>query len=133
MKYLCDIARSFALEGEVLDIKTLGAGFINDTYVVSTSAKRYILQRKNHNIFPDVPAMMDNIARDITKFLAHVRVQIEVKPREEKQEQYQTNQGEDQSLVRKPTKVDPNKKLGPNDPCYCGSGKKFKYCCGARR
>ena len=77
--------------------------------------------------------MMDNIGRDITKFLAHVKVQIEVKPREEKQEQYQTNQADDQSLVRKPKKIEPNKKLGPNDPCYCGSGKKFKYCCGARR
>ena len=77
--------------------------------------------------------MMDNIGRDITKFLAHVKVQIEVKPREEKQEQYQTNQADDQSLVRKPKKVEANKKLGPNDPCYCGSGKKYKYCCGARR
>ena len=75
--------------------------------------------------------MMDNIGRDVTKYLAHVRVQIE--PREEKQEQYQTNQADDQSLKRRPTKNEPNKKLGPNDPCYCGSGKKFKYCCGARR
>jgi uncharacterized protein YchJ len=24
-------------------------------------------------------------------------------------------------------------KLGRNDPCFCGSGKKFKKCCGARR
>lgn len=73
MKHLYDIARSFALEGEVLDIKTLGTGFINDTYVVSTSAKRYILQRKNHNIFPDVPAMMDNIAR----VTAHLKRKVE--------------------------------------------------------
>jgi preprotein translocase subunit SecA len=77
--------------------------------------------------------MMDNIGKDVTKFLAHVKVQIEVKPREEKQEQYQTNQAEDQSLAKKPAKVDPNKKLKPNEPCYCGSGKKYKYCCGARR
>jgi preprotein translocase subunit SecA len=75
--------------------------------------------------------MMDNIGRDVTKYLAHVRVQIE--PREEKPTQYQTNQADDQSLKRRPTKNEPNKKLGPNDPCYCGSGKKFKYCCGARR
>ena len=24
-----------------------------------------------------------------------------------------------------------NKKIGRNEPCYCGSGKKFKHCCGA--
>ena len=23
------------------------------------------------------------------------------------------------------------KKIGRNEPCYCGSGKKFKHCCGA--
>jgi SWIM/SEC-C metal-binding protein len=27
-----------------------------------------------------------------------------------------------------PTKVDP--KVGRNDPCHCGSGKKYKKCCG---
>lgn len=26
--------------------------------------------------------------------------------------------------------IDPDKKLKPNSPCYCGSGKKFKKCCG---
>ena len=24
-----------------------------------------------------------------------------------------------------------NKKMGRNEPCFCGSGKKFKHCCGA--
>ena len=31
-------------------------------------------------------------------------------------------------------KGDPNltkKKLGRNEPCYCGSGKKYKHCCGS--
>lgn len=57
-----EIAAQFALEGNVLDIKPLGEGFINDTFVVTTDGPRYILQRKNKNVFPDVPAMMDNIA-----------------------------------------------------------------------
>ena len=75
--------------------------------------------------------MMNNIGRDVTKYLAHIRIQIQVQPREEK-EQYQTNQAEDQSLAKKPTKTDPSKKIKPNEPCICGSGKKYKYCCGAR-
>lgn len=29
-------------------------------------------------------------------------------------------------------KKETNKKLGRNDPCPCGSGKKFKICCGNR-
>jgi uncharacterized protein YecA (UPF0149 family) len=28
-------------------------------------------------------------------------------------------------------RVDENEKLGRNDPCWCGSGKKFKKCHGA--
>ncbi len=61
---LFQIAALFAFEGEIESITPLGEGFINDTYVVTTvgNSPNYILQRKNHNIFPDVPAMMDNIA-----------------------------------------------------------------------
>ena len=60
---LSEIASSFQIEGTVKSIESLGAGFINDTFVIRTSegAPDYILQRKNHLIFPDVPGMMDNI------------------------------------------------------------------------
>ena len=60
---LLRIASAFALEGRVATIEPLGEGFINDTYIVTTEgeAPDYILQRKNHLVFPDVPAMMDNI------------------------------------------------------------------------
>ena len=60
---LFDIASHFALEGAVASVEALGEGFINDTFVVKTSgsAPNYILQRKNHIVFPDVPGMMDNI------------------------------------------------------------------------
>ena len=61
---LLQIASLFAFEGEIESVTPLGEGFINDTYVVTTvgNSPNYILQRKNHNIFPDVPKMMDNIA-----------------------------------------------------------------------
>lgn len=72
-KTLYDIAREFALDAEVTNIATLGQGFINDTYVVTTLGSRYILQRKNHNIFPDVAAMMDNIWRVTTHLKAKVK------------------------------------------------------------
>ena len=57
------IAKQFAIEGEVIAIEALGEGFINDTYIVTTAgdAPDYILQRKNHVVFPDVPGMMQNI------------------------------------------------------------------------
>ena len=60
---LLNIALQFDLEGTIAEIKPLGEGFINDTFVIKTEgeAPNYILQRKNHIIFPDVPGMMDNI------------------------------------------------------------------------
>ena len=60
---LLHIANHFALEGKIASIEALGEGFINDTYIIKSvgNAPDYILQRKNHVIFPDVPGMMDNI------------------------------------------------------------------------
>ncbi|MBR6006471.1 MAG: SEC-C domain-containing protein, partial [Clostridia bacterium] len=40
-----------------------------------------------------------------------------------------TNAGEGASTEKKKPKI-VNKKPGPNDPCPCGSGKKYKKCCG---
>lgn len=58
------IAGKFQLEGEATVVRPLGEGFINDTFVIETaSGPSYILQRKNKNIFTNVPAMMDNIVR----------------------------------------------------------------------
>ena len=58
-----NIISHFAIQGPVAEVKPLGEGFINDTFIVKTAgdAPDYILQRKNHKVFPDVPAMMDNI------------------------------------------------------------------------
>lgn len=68
------IASRFALEGAVTAIDSLGEGFINDTFIIRTEggAPHYILQRKNKNIFPDVPAMMENI-RKVTD---HIRRRV---------------------------------------------------------
>lgn len=62
---LLEIASKFALDGAIASIDSLGEGFINDTFIVRTEggAPDYILQRKNKNIFPDVPAMMENIRK----------------------------------------------------------------------
>lgn len=60
---LFDIAGQFLTEGGIVEIKPLGEGFINDTYKITTENGQpdYLLQRKNKNVFPDVPAMMENI------------------------------------------------------------------------
>ena len=69
---LLDIAQHFAFDAPVCSVVPLGEGFINDTYIVTTELSRYILQRKNHRVFPDVPAMMDNIQR----VTAHLKAKV---------------------------------------------------------
>ncbi len=68
------IASQFELEGSIARIEGLGQGFINDTFIIRTEgeAPDYILQRKNKSIFPDVPAMMDNIQ----KVCDHIRKRV---------------------------------------------------------
>lgn len=64
---LAEIISRFDIGAEAESIKALGPGFINDTLIVKTrpdaegKVRRYILQRKNHNVFPDIPGMMHNI------------------------------------------------------------------------
>ena len=60
------ITSQFRIQGDISDIVAFGNGHINDTYLVTTTSKDtpdYVLQRKNHLIFKDVPGMMDNIVR----------------------------------------------------------------------
>jgi len=59
------IVAQFSIQGDLTDIVAFGNGHINDTYLVTTTAitPGYILQRKNHQVFKDVPGMMDNIVR----------------------------------------------------------------------
>lgn len=61
---MMEIARKFDVGDSISEIKPLGPGFINDTFVIKTGGEhpvRYILQRKNHIVFPDVPGMINNI------------------------------------------------------------------------
>jgi len=62
------IANRFRMDGEIRSVEPLGEGFINDTFIVRTEQARYVLQRKNKHVFPDIPAMMRNIA-GVTNFL----------------------------------------------------------------
>ncbi|MCT4672605.1 MAG: phosphotransferase enzyme family protein [Prolixibacteraceae bacterium] len=66
---LMELAGQFQLDGVLSSVKPLGEGFINDTFIVKTEGEEtpnYILQRKNKNIFTDVPAMMENILKVTT-------------------------------------------------------------------
>lgn len=61
MKEYSAVADLFALEGEITDIRPYGEGHINLTLLVTTTKKRYILQKMNTNVFPDPVGLMNNI------------------------------------------------------------------------
>ena len=55
---------AFGRSERVLNWKPFGHGHINDTYLVITANEtdpNFILQRKNHQIFKNIPGMLNNI------------------------------------------------------------------------
>ena len=75
-------------------------------------------------------AMTESIREETTKMVLNVRVrrQEDVK-REQVAKVTGESGGSDGSVKNEPVKKE--KKPGRNDPCPCGSGKKYKKCCGA--
>ena len=68
--------------------------------------------------------MIDNIQEDIVRYM--YRVNIVTQP-EDRLQQAHAEHGEDAATHQPVTHKD---QIGRNDPCPCGSGKKFKKCCG---
>ncbi len=72
--------------------------------------------------------MTQNIREETVRVLCHVRVEQKV---EREQVAKVTGTNKDDSLAKAPVKRG-NAKVYPNDPCPCGSGKKYKQCCGKK-
>ena len=71
-------------------------------------------------------SMLQKIDKDVAIFLlkAEIRQNIE---RKEPSKKMITNDSEASEIKKKPVR---KQKIGRNDPCPCGSGKKYKQCCG---
>ena len=70
--------------------------------------------------------MTQNIKEDTVRLLLRVKIEQKV---EREQVAKVTGTNKDDSGPKTPTKR-ANAKVYPNDPCPCGSGKKYKNCCG---
>ena len=70
-------------------------------------------------------SMLASINAEISSFLLNAEVRQNIEREEVKN--IRTNDGKE-GVKSKPKKAD--KKIGRNDPCPCGSGKKYKQCCG---
>lgn len=73
--------------------------------------------------------LFDNLLDVIDKEVVTFLMKAEVRQNTERKEVVKGNAAEDNSKVKKQT---PKKteKIGRNEPCPCGSGKKYKQCCG---
>ena len=108
-------------------------------------------KREAFNLFE---TMLDTMKRDVTRVLCHVRVQsqeemaeIERRRKEEleremaraklrheqasaAQAEGEGDDGQQAQQATPETFVRQERKVGRNEPCPCGSGKKYKQCCG---
>ena len=72
--------------------------------------------------------LKERIQEDTIKFLFRVQVKVDSMKEKRKVHVTGTNRGEDGAAVT--TKK--SEKVGRNEPCPCGSGKKYKKCCGGK-
>ncbi len=73
--------------------------------------------------------MIQNIKEETVRLLFHIKVEQKV---EREQVAKVTGTNKDESGPKTPVKRS-NTKIYPNDPCPCGSGKKYKQCCGRKQ
>jgi preprotein translocase subunit SecA len=103
-------------------------------------------QEYKREAFAMFQEMLDNLKFEVVRFLSHVKIQQEdelqaiERQREEAaaSQQMEFNHAETSALESGPADTDPQasaepfkregKKVGRNEPCPCGSGKKFKQC-----
>lgn len=81
-------------------------------------------KREGSDMYDQMIAM---IREDTVRMMYMARVRVKEEPKREKVAE-ETGTSGDQTVKRTPQKA--VKKPGRNDPCPCGSGKKYKKCCG---
>jgi len=92
-------------------------------------------KKESYNLFV---GMMEAISFESVEYIMKVRIkkdediQLEEKQKklkEERKDIFSENSGQDETKKQPIKRTQP--KVGRNDPCPCGSGKKYKKCCGA--
>ncbi|MCQ2493993.1 MAG: preprotein translocase subunit SecA [Lachnospiraceae bacterium] len=73
--------------------------------------------------------MTQNIREETVRMLMHIKIEQKI---EREQVAKVTGTNKDDSVTRGP-KTRAAAKVYPNDPCPCGSGKKYKQCCGLKK
>jgi preprotein translocase subunit SecA len=85
-------------------------------------------KRESHQIFQE---MIERVKEETVRLLFHIQIrrEEEVQQLRKEQEEQPMFFGPAEGGAKRPT-VKKDRKVGRNDPCPCGSGKKYKKCCG---
>ena len=70
------------------------------------------------------------IAEEVTQFVLRADLDPNLKREKVVQDEVAVSGKEDKAVKKKPVRKNPNDQIGRNDPCWCGSGKKYKNCHG---
>lgn len=90
-------------------------------YAQEDPLRAYTLE--GYELFDHLLCLID---KEITTYL----VKAEIRQNLEREQVAKGVAVEDQSKIKKAPKKNKEKKIGRNEPCPCGSGKKYKQCCG---
>lgn len=108
------------------DMQGLRQGVVLQSYAQTNPLEIY--QQEGYARFQK---LNENINLEVLKYITHTKIQIQLpKEEEDPMKGLTTNEVKDESVKKKP--VEKKVKVGPNDPCPCGSGKKYKYCHGLK-
>ena len=108
---------------QIDDMEILREGIGLQAYAQRDPVVEY--KMAGYDMFNDMTA---SIQEDTVRTLFHIRVEQKVE-REEVAKETGTNK---EAAAQPKTKKRAAKKIYPNDPCPCGSGLKYKQCCGKR-
>lgn len=91
-------------------------------------------QREGFDLFGE---MMGRVRADSISLISHVQVKHEadvdeLAPKESKQKLTLSHGAKESDAAKQQPDTRDTPKIGRNDPCPCGSGKKYKQCCGSQ-
>ena len=79
--------------------------------------------------FDKFETMIANIENDTTRYINRAQIQSNLQ-REAVVKDAKASSGKEEATKKKPVVKKADQQIGRNDPCPCGSGKKYKNCCG---
>ena len=107
------------------DMQGLRQGVVLQSYAQTNPLEIY--QKEGYIRFEK---LNENINREVLKYVTHTRLQIRARQEEVDPMKGLTTNDKQEPVKKKP--VEKKVHVGPNEPCPCGSGKKFKFCHGLK-